>query len=265
MSTAESAIRLTAVSKSFPADNGQTQLRVVSDLDLEVRTGEFLALVGPSGCGKTTVLKMMAGLEPYDSGTISVGGQVVRSVPANIGFVFQEPGLLPWRSVRRNVEIGLANRGDSVATRNAIVDHHLQMTGLGDFSKYLPYQLSGGMQQRVALARALVGEPQVLLMDEPFGSCDAITRSRLQDELVSIVESSRTTTVLVTHDVDEGLYCADRMAVFGVRPAGIQLIFDVPLSRPRSRTDFVEAHELSDVRHQVLDVLNAPAPDAAMS
>jgi ABC-type nitrate/sulfonate/bicarbonate transport system ATPase subunit len=149
-----------------------------------------------------------------------------------------------------------ARRLNKVETKN-VVNHYLELTGLSDFGAYLPYQLSGGMQQRVAIARALVGEPDLLLMDEPFGSLDAITRARLQDELLGIIESTSTTTVLVTHDLEEGLYLSDRMAVFGPRPVGMQLLLEVPLKRPRSRVEFIEAQELIGIRRQVLEVLNS--------
>jgi ABC-type nitrate/sulfonate/bicarbonate transport system ATPase subunit len=216
-----------------------------------------MALVGPSGCGKTTLLKMMAGLEGIDSGSISIRGEVVTGVPSNIGFVFQEPGLLPWRSARKNVEIGLVAQKKSRAAVDEAVDRYLALTGLSDYADFPPYRLSGGMQQRVALARALVGEPDVLLMDEPFGALDAITRTRLQDELVEILQKTRTTTVLVTHDVEEAIYCSDRMAVFGPRPQGPQKILDIPLSRPRTRREFVECTDLIGIREETLGILNS--------
>jgi NitT/TauT family transport system ATP-binding protein len=253
------AIQVAGLSKSFAVDSLEGFLPVLSDLQLDVAAGEFIALVGPSGCGKTTLLKMMAGLEPYDSGSISIRGQPVKGVPLNIGFVFQEPGLLPWRTARQNVEIGLvAHKKDRQATKQA-VDRHLAITGLTDYADFHPYRLSGGMQQRVALARALVGEPDVLLMDEPFGSLDAITRARLQDELVEIMQETRTTTVFVTHDVEEALYCSDRMAIFGPRPVGLQRVLRVPLSRPRSRREFVESIALVRLREEVLGILNSQA------
>jgi ABC-type nitrate/sulfonate/bicarbonate transport system ATPase subunit len=250
------------VSKSFPIAKTNGYLRVLDHVSLEVRSGEFMALVGPSGCGKTTLLKMMAGLEPYE-GTITIRGDVVDGTPENIGFVFQETGLLPWRTVRRNVEIGLAAQKVDKAERRERVDHYLALTRLSAFADYLPYQLSGGMQQRVALARALVGAPDVLLMDEPFGSLDAITRAHLQDELVSLVEATTTTTVLVTHDVDEALYCADRTAVFAHAPNGLRRVLDVPLHRPRTRQEFVEAQQLIELRKDILAILNEPAPPAS--
>jgi ABC-type nitrate/sulfonate/bicarbonate transport system ATPase subunit len=253
----EPIISIENLTKGYAGNRQEEALQVVNQLNLQINTGEFVALVGPSGCGKTTVLKMVAGLEPYDIGVVKVRGEVVRSVPPNIGFVFQEPALLPWRSVRRNVEMGMyARRLNKVETKN-VVNHYLELTGLSDFGAYLPYQLSGGMQQRVAIARALVGEPDLLLMDEPFGSLDAITRARLQDELLGIIESTSTTTVLVTHDLEEGLYLSDRMAVFGPRPVGMQLLLEVPLKRPRSRVEFIEAQELIGIRRQVLEVLNS--------
>jgi sulfonate transport system ATP-binding protein len=244
-------------SKSFTVGGPDERLVVFRDIAFDVAAGEFLALVGPSGCGKTTLLKMMAGLESIDSGSISIRGQVVTGVPHNIGFVFQEPGLLPWRTARQNVEIGLVAQKKSRPEVREIVDHYLSITGLRDYAEFPPYRLSGGMQQRVALARALVGEPDVLLMDEPFGALDAITRTRLQDELVDIIQTVGTSTVLVTHDVEEAIYCSDRMAVFGPRPAGVQKVLEVPLSRPRSRKEWVECIDLVGVREEVLGILNS--------
>ncbi len=199
----------------------------------------------------------MAGLEVPDSGSVYIRGEPVVGVPFHIGFVFQEPGLLPWRTVRQNVELGLAAHKPTPTRKREAVDRYLGITGLMDFADYHPYQLSGGMQQRTALARALVAEPDVLLMDEPFGSLDAITRGRLQEELVVIVQGIGTTTVLVTHDVEEALFCSDRMAVFGPRPAGLQRVLDVPLSRPRTRASFVESGNLVDLRREVLVILNS--------
>jgi ABC-type nitrate/sulfonate/bicarbonate transport system ATPase subunit len=244
-------------SKSFTVGGPDERLVVFRDIAFDVAAGEFLALVGPSGCGKTTLLKMMAGLESIDSGSISIRGQVVTGVPHNIGFVFQEPGLLPWRTARQNVEIGLVAQKKSRPEVREMVDHYLAITGLRDYAEFPPYRLSGGMQQRVALARALVGEPDVLLMDEPFGALDAITRTRLQDELVDIIQTVGTSTVLVTHDVEEAIYCSDRMAVFGPRPAGVQKVLEVPLSRPRSRREWVECTDLVGVREEVLGILNS--------
>jgi sulfonate transport system ATP-binding protein len=244
-------------SKSFAVGGPGELLPVLRDIRFDVGVGEFMALVGPSGCGKTTLLKMMAGLESIDSGSILIRGKVVCGVPLNIGFVFQEPGLLPWRTARQNVEIGLAAQKKSRAEVNAAVDRYLAITGLTDYADFPPYRLSGGMQQRVALARALVGEPDVLLMDEPFGALDAITRARLQDELVEIIQKTHTSTVLVTHDVEEAIYCSDRMAVFGPRPTGVQELLNVPLSRPRSRREWVECAELVQLREQVLGILNS--------
>jgi ABC-type nitrate/sulfonate/bicarbonate transport system, ATPase component len=243
-------------SKSFVVGGPEGVLPVLRDIRFDVAVGEFMALVGPSGCGKTTLLKMMAGLESIDSGVISIRGQVVSGVPLNIGFVFQEPGLLPWRTARQNVEIGLVARKKSRPEIREAVDHYLAITGLSDYADYPPYRLSGGMQQRVALARALVGEPDVLLMDEPFGALDAITRTRLQDELVDIIQKIHTSTVLVTHDVEEAIYCSDRMAVFGPRPTGVQKILEVPLSRPRSRREWIECTDLVQLREEVLGILN---------
>ena len=253
----EPAIRVERVSKSFAVDGGRSSLMVLDNIELAVEKGTFISLVGPSGCGKTTLLKMMAGLTSYEGGEILLRGQPVRGIPDNIGFVFQEPGLLPWRSVYRNVDLALESRGMSPGDRTLAVERYLEMTGLASFAKYPPYQLSGGMQQRVGLARALVGEPDVLFMDEPFGSLDALTRARLQEELALIVAKTSTTTVFVTHDVDEAVYLSDRVAVLSARPGRLQEVIDVNLPRPRRRQQFRVDPAAALLRARILELIES--------
>jgi sulfonate transport system ATP-binding protein len=250
-------IRVEHVSKSFAVDGGRSTLTVLDDIELQIEKGTFVSLVGPSGCGKTTLLKMMAGLTDYDRGVVSLRGLPVSGVPRNVGFVFQEPGLLPWRSVYRNVDLALESKGMGAAERRAAVERYLEMTGLSAFAEYPPYQLSGGMQQRVGLARALVGEPDVLFMDEPFGSLDALTRARLQEELASIVEKTTTTTVFVTHDVDEAVYLSDRVAVLSARPGRLQEVIDVKLERPRRRHEFRIDPAAALLRARILELIES--------
>jgi ABC-type nitrate/sulfonate/bicarbonate transport system ATPase subunit len=180
---------------------------------------------------------MMVGLVTPDEGSIHLRDERVRGIPHNIGFVFQDPALLPWKTVHRNVELALEAKRMSGDERRAAVDRYLAMTGLGEFAKFPPYQLSGGMQRRVALARGLVGAPDVLMLDEPFVALDALTRSGLQQELANIIHETGTTSVFVTHDVDEAVFLSDRVAVMTARPGRIREVVPVPLAWPRQLKD----------------------------
>lgn len=202
-------------------------------VSLEVGDGEIVSLIGPSGCGKSTLLRLIAGLDTPSSGSI---GWDRTPVPGkDIGFVFQEPALLPWRSIKRNVAFGLEVQKDRLG-RDEIDDRVaglLDLVGLRDFARSLPRELSGGMRQRAAIARALAYDPQILLMDEPFGALDAITRDRLNDDLLRIWERTQKTIILVTHSVDEAAYLSDRVVVMSSRPGRIRTEHDVPLPRDR--------------------------------
>ncbi|MGH8915998.1 MAG: ABC transporter ATP-binding protein, partial [Acidimicrobiia bacterium] len=211
-------IGLHQVSKRF--DGG---LLAVDDVDLEVGASEIVALIGPSGCGKSTILRLVAGLEKPSSGTVEVAGHRVSGPDRSVGIVFQEPRLMPWLTVERNVSFGLDQDGSS----NGVVAEALQRVGLDAFAKALPRQLSGGMAQRTAIARALVTKPPVLLLDEPFSALDAFTRIDLQEHLLEVWSWYRPTMFLVTHDIDEALTVADRVIVLSGRPATIQFEIDV--------------------------------------
>ena len=256
------AIRIQGVSRRFDQTDGQAPLLVLDDIDLSISQGEFVSLVGASGCGKTTLLKMMGGLITCEEGTITIGGRPVRGVPDDIGFVFQEPGLLPWRSVTGNVELALQHKRLPAAKKREIVRGYLEVTGLTDFARFPPYRLSGGMQQRVGLARALAVDPSVLLMDEPFGALDALTRAALQVELGRIVESVGSTVVFVTHDVDEAIFLSDRVVVMSTRPGRIRAIVDVPGKRPRTRDEFTSNGAYLELRNRILHLIEG-VPEAA--
>ena len=251
MAAGSALIEIEGVGKHFQQRKGSANV-VLEDVNLRVRQGEFVSVVGRSGCGKTTLLRMIAGLAPYAPGTIRVRGQVVRTVPPRVGFVFQNAALLPWLSVRKNVELGLneVRRDLTKQQRRELVDRQLELTNLAEAADYLPRQLSGGMQQRAGLARALVAAPDVLLMDEPFGAVDALTRLRLQEELAEIVQRTAATVVFVTHDVEEAVFLSDRVAVMSMGPGKIRELVDVPVPRPRSRQPDAAAKatmsELSD-------------------
>ena len=206
----------------------------VLDFDrLAVADGEFVTVVGPSGCGKTTLLHILGGFVPADAGQIRVHGREVVAPGPDRGMVFQEFALFPWRTVAGNVGWGLEIRGLPAAERAAIVNRHLELTGLAEFRNHLPAELSGGMKQRVALARVLAFDPEVLLMDEPFGALDAQTRESMQEELTRIWERTGKTIVFVTHDIEEAVYLGGRVVVLTARPARVREDVRVDLPRPR--------------------------------
>jgi NitT/TauT family transport system ATP-binding protein len=209
-------------------------LEVLRDISVTVDDGEFVALVGPSGCGKTTFLRIASGLEPADSGTISVDGAVVTGPGRDRGFVFQSDSLLPWRSVLNNTIVGLELAGRIGAADLERTRKLLALVGLAGFESYFPRQLSGGMRQRVNLARALAIDPKILLMDEPFSALDAQTREIMQAELQRIWEEGRKTVLFVTHQIDEAVFLSDRVLVFARRPG--RILEDVRIDLPRPRT-----------------------------
>jgi NitT/TauT family transport system ATP-binding protein len=199
-----------------------------------VADGEFVAIIGPSGCGKSTLLNAIMGLLPASQGSVSVAGKPVRGPAANRATVFQEPRLLPWRTVLRNVSLGLEAQGVKRAESKARATREIERVGLDGFENFYPGQLSGGMQQRVNLARALAVAPALLLLDEPFAALDAQTREQMQSELMRIWQQTRATTLFVTHQIDEALFLADRVLVLSSRPGHISREFVIGLERPRS-------------------------------
>ncbi len=217
------------------------ELPVLSDIQLKVKPGEFVTLVGASGCGKSTLLRLIGGLEKADGGEILLDGKPVEKPGLDRGMVFQESRLFPWMTAEENVAFGCP-RNFSLAEIRETVESHLRLVGLSGFEKAYPRQLSGGMQQRAAIARALVGQPRVLLLDEPFGALDALTRIQMQEEILRIWRAQKTTVILVTHDMEEAVYLGDRVAVMSPRPGTIKKIIPVPLTRPRDRsvTPFVK-------------------------
>lgn len=218
-----------AVNKTYSAQGRYVQ--ALSDVTVEVVEHEIVALIGPSGCGKSTLLRIIAGLDEEFEGEVS--WSTPPDSGRDIGFVFQSPSLLPWRTVSKNVSLGLEGLQLSKAEVDAKVDELLALVGLEEFAKAFPAQLSGGMQQRVAIIRALAYNPRILLMDEPFGALDAITRDRLQDDLLNIWEKTHKTIVFVTHSVEEAAYLADKVVVMSPRPGRIKSIHAVPLPRDR--------------------------------
>ena len=210
------------ITKSFITVRGET-ITALKDINLTVEDGEFVCLVGKSGCGKTTLLRMTAGLDTPTSGSVTLNGKEVSDPDSKVGIVFQEDRLFPWRTIRKNVEFGLelANVGKQQRKEKAL--YYLDLVGLSSFAEAHPHELSGGMKQRAAIARALANEPEVLLMDEPFGALDAHTRLKMQEELILIYEKEKRTIVFVTHSVDESVFLADK-------------VVDIDVPRPRDRT-----------------------------
>ncbi len=229
-------LRIDKVSKDY-RHAGQDALRVLDALDLAIAPGEFVSLVGASGCGKSTLLRLIAGLDLDYSGGITVDGAAVAGTDLSRGLVFQDARLFPWLSVAQNIEVALRNASLSAVQKRDTVAEHIALVGLNGFEQAYPHQLSGGMAQRVAIARGLVNRPRVLLLDEPFGALDALTRSRLQTELQRIWEHEKITMVLVTHDVEEAVFLSDRVVVMQPRPGRVQRIVGVPLTRTRNRSD----------------------------
>ena len=207
----------------------------LAQTSLDVRENEFLSIVGPSGCGKSTLLRLMAGLERPSAGSINFRGQAVTRPSGRIGLVFQDYSLLPWRSILHNIELGLEFQGLAAKERRQRALEHLELVGLAQFKDAYPHQLSGGMRQRAAIARALAVEPDVLLMDEPFGALDAHTRLLMQRELLALWEKRRKTVVFVTHSIDEAVYLSDRVVVMEKDPGRVIEVLPVPLPRPRTR------------------------------
>ncbi|MDI3384405.1 ABC transporter ATP-binding protein [Xenophilus aerolatus] len=256
-------------------------LQVLDDIDLEVAPGEFVALLGPSGCGKSTLLRLVAGLEPATAGRLTQDGAPITHPDPSRIVVFQDPTLYPWRSVRDNVALGLQARGvltrkrwaapsflaplggrarrspalGAVGPQGHRVDEALQRVGLADFDKAFPHQLSGGMAQRVALARALVNDPRLLVLDEPLGKLDSLTRIAMQSELVALWQRSGFSALLVTHDVEEALFLANRVIVLSARPARVvaELTVDLPYPRHRGHP------RLAELRHEALRHLGLDA------
>jgi NitT/TauT family transport system ATP-binding protein len=208
-------------------------VRALNGFDIDVREGEFLSIVGPSGCGKSTFLNVLLGLIKPDSGDLKMHGKPIAGPGTDRAMVFQEFGLLPWRNVQHNVELGLELKGVATAERRTTSQRLIEMVGLNGFEGHYPHELSGGMKQRVGLARALATDPDVLLMDEPFAALDAQTRDLMQVELLRIWRAARKTVLFVTHQIDEAIYLSDRVMVMTKRPGRAKKIFDIDLPRPR--------------------------------
>jgi NitT/TauT family transport system ATP-binding protein len=244
-----SHIRVERLSKWY--DSREGRIEALTDVDLTVREGEFVSIVGPSGCGKSTLLYILGGFLRPDCGQVEVAGRVVDRPGTDRGIVFQEYALYSWLTVAGNIEYGLAHRGMSKSERDATVARYVSMIGLEGFEKRYPRELSGGMKQRVAIARTLAYDPAILLLDEPLGALDALTREIMQDELLRIWESTRKTVVMVTHDVSEAVYLSQRVVVMSQRPGRMVEEFGVEFRRDRGREAVMLSEHFNAIRNKV--------------
>ncbi|MBB5048180.1 NitT/TauT family transport system ATP-binding protein [Rhodopseudomonas rhenobacensis] len=249
---AGAALDIDDVSHHFDIDG--KLLPVLDHVSLNAKPGEFVALLGPSGCGKSTLLRLVAGLEPPRSGSLTEDGRPIKGPHPSRVVVFQDPTLFPWRTVWKNVALGLEAQG-IIKSQRPRVDAAIELVGLSGFANAYPHQLSGGMAQRVSLARALVNDPQILILDEPLGKLDSLTRLSMQTEIVSLWQRNGFTTLLVTHDVEEALFLAQRVIVFSDRPASIKADITVDTPYPRHRGDAY----LAELRQQILGLLGLDA------
>lgn len=243
------SVRIAEVSKTFHVED--RSVHALDNVSLTIEPGEFISIVGPSGCGKSTLLRFLAGLDRPDGGHITVDGEAIDRPSLKRGIVFQDHRLLPWFSVEKNIALSLHSVPGYASEKRERVQYLIDLVGLNGFEKALPHELSGGMSQRAAIARGLAPRPPLLLLDEPLGALDSLTRSYLQDELLAIREREKSTVVMVTHDVEEAIYLSDRVVVMEPRPGRIARTFDIKSARPRHRDDagFVA------IRREITDLL----------
>jgi NitT/TauT family transport system ATP-binding protein len=245
------------VSKNFDL-GGQASFTALQNLNLDIGDGEFITVVGPSGCGKSTAMNIAAGLTMPSAGHVLVDNTPVNGPGPERGVIFQQYALFPWLTVRENVEFGLQISGRPKAERKQVADHFIELVGLKDFANSLPKTLSGGMKQRCAIARAYAVNPKILLMDEPFGALDALTRVQLQDQLLSMWSKERRTVMFITHDVDEAVYLASRVVVMAAKPGRLHRIIQVDLPYPRTEEIRLSQH-FSELRNEVWRSVYHPA------
>lgn len=252
---AAALIQARGVDKTYVTGSGAA-VHALSKIDLSVADGEFVTIVGPSGCGKSTLLRMIAGLDEYDGGLLALAGVPIAGPSRDVGVVFQAANLLPWMSVRENVRLPLRVGGRHGADEGR-VDELLAMTGLSDFASRYPYELSGGMQQRAGICRALARNPRILLMDEPFGALDALTRERMNLELQRIWQANAKTIVLITHSISEAIFLGDRVIVMSARPGRVLRDIPIPIPRPRSLDTIITHPAYVEISREIRHLLNA--------
>ena len=243
------ALSIQNVGKHFQIE-GQT-LEVLTDISLSVAPGEFVSIVGASGCGKSTLLRLIAGLESATQGALTLDNSPITGTSLDRGLVFQDHRLFPWKTVSQNIALALKNHNYSNAQKAELIAEHIALVGLTGFENAYPHQLSGGMAQRAAIARALINKPKLLLLDEPFGALDALTRVHLQRELQRIWQAQKSSMIMVTHDVEEALYLSDRVVVLDARPGRIKRIIQIDLPHPRERSH----PELQRLKDELLEEL----------
>lgn len=259
----QNRITLNRVGKGFAGPNsGTPATEVLKDISFTLAAGELVCLLGPSGCGKSTILNLIAGFADADWGEVLLDDQPIHGPGPERGMVFQQPALFPWLSVRDNVTFGPRMAGLSERQYRPNADRYLRLVGLQDFADHFSWQLSGGMRQRAALARAWLPNPEILLMDEPFGALDAQTRLAMQELLITVWQNTGTTILFVTHDIDEALFLADRVFVMSARPGRIREELRVPFERPRSPEDLVADPAYGQLKRDILHVVREEAAKA---
>lgn len=228
-------IKIQNVKKVFEQPSGP--LEVLSDISLNIKEGEFVSIVGASGCGKSTLIRMIAGLETPTSGQIFIGDEKVKKPSVEIGLIFQESRLFPWLSVEKNIGFGIHEKM-SRQERQKLIQNYIEVVELTGFEEAFPAQLSGGMQQRVSIARTIINQPSVLLLDEPFGALDALTRINMQNAILKIWEKEKTTMLLITHDIDEAIFLSDKIVIMSSRPGVVSKVIPVDIPKPRDRNSY---------------------------
>lgn len=256
----EPKLRVHHVSKVF--EQKDQVVTALEDTNFDVREGEFVTILGPSGCGKSTILKVIAGLTEPSSGYVMLNNRRINGPGADRGMVFQAYTLFPWLTVEQNIAFGLQLKGMAKVERQEIVQHYLELIGLSGFGAMYPNNLSGGMKQRVAIARALANDPEVLLMDEPFGALDAQTRTVMQELLLKVWEESQKTILFVTHDIDEAIFMGDRVYVMTARPGRLKAEIPVPISRPRNFS-IKTSPEFMHLKGEILELIREESWKAA--
>lgn len=229
----EPLIKITNVNKTYKGVSGDVE--ALHNVTLDIAENEFISVVGPSGCGKTTLLNILAGLESYDSGEVTMNGEPIIGPGIERGVIFQQYALFPWLTVKKNMEFGLKYKNYSKAKREEVINHYMDIVGLTEFANSYPKELSGGMKQRVAIARGYATSPKVLLMDEPFGALDAQTRAQLQEDLLKTWESERKTCFFITHDVEEAVLLSQKVVLMSARPGRVKEIMKIDLPYPRNQ------------------------------
>lgn len=252
-------LKIRGLSKRFSVP-GRRPLEVIQNANLDIAPGEFVSLVGPSGCGKSTLLRLIAGIDGDYQGRIEFEGQIIEGPGLDRGIVFQDHRLLPWLTLAKNIELGLLNADYSAQEQRHLVQSHIELVGLGGFEEAWPHELSGGMAQRGAIARGLVSQPSLLLMDEPFGALDALTRVHLQRELLSIWRAEGISMLLVTHDVDEAIFLSNRVVVMGSNPGRIVGVFEIGSEVRANRT----GDEFNHLKQQVLEAMGEISESVAV-